>query len=174
MSKAPQKRRRANEAGKDGDSAGRVTASSRPVARFDKTFEKIYRLVLRIPRGRVMTYGQIANLLEERYSARLVGWAMHATPHDERNIPWHRVINSRGAISTGRIIIHEPNLQRLMLEAEGIVFDERGHCDLSAYQWSPRRGAAKAKLKALQANKSGRRTKAIQASKSKRARTKTR
>jgi len=96
-----------------------------------------------------MTYGQIANLLEGQYSARLVGWAMHATPHDERNIPWHRVINSRGSISTGRIILHEPDLQRLMLEAEGVAFDERGHCDLSAYQWSPRQRAAKAKLKSL-------------------------
>src|SRR5262245_19108199 len=88
---------------------------------FEKVFEKIYRLVLRIPRGRVMTYGQIARLLEERYSPRLVGWAMHATPHDERNIPWHRVINSRGAVSTARVIIAEPDRQRLMPEAEGIV-----------------------------------------------------
>lgn len=106
-------------------------------AGFEKVFEKIYRLVLRIPSGRVMTYGQIARLLEERYSPRLVGWAMHATPQDERNIPWHRVINSRGQISTGRVILHEPDLQRLLLEAEGVVFDERGRCDLSVYQWSP-------------------------------------
>jgi methylated-DNA-protein-cysteine methyltransferase-like protein len=105
---------------------------------YEQVFEKIYRLVLRIPRGRVMTYGQIARLLDDRYSPRLVGWAMHATPQDERNIPWHRVINSRGGISTGKVIIQEPQLQRLMLEAEGIVFDERGNCDLSVYQWSPR------------------------------------
>lgn len=106
-------------------------------ARFEKTFEKIYGLVLKIPRGRVMTYGQIARLLEDRYSPRLVGWAMHATPQDEREIPWHRVVNSRGGISTGRIIVHQPDLQRLLLEAEGVVFDERGHLDLSIYQWSP-------------------------------------
>ena len=118
-------------------------------AAFDKVFEKIYRLVLRIPRGRVMTYGQIARLLEERYSPRLVGWAMHATPHDERNIPWHRVINSRGTISTGRVIIAEPDRQRLMLEAEGIVFDSRGHCDLELYQWSPRQRTAQHKLTTL-------------------------
>jgi len=122
---------------------------------FDKVFEKIYRLVLRIPPGRVMTYGQIARLLEERYSPRLVGWAMHATPHDERNIPWHRVINSRGATSTGRITIQEPDLQRLMLEAEGVVFDDRGHCDLGVYQWSPRQRAAKAKIESLRAKSSG-------------------
>ncbi len=152
MSKAATKRRRGDaERGRHGEpKSPRVSVSPRlRVARFEKTFEKIYRLVLRIPRGRVMTYGQIAHLLEERYSARLVGWAMHATPHDERSIPWHRVINSRGGISTGRVIVQEPDLQRLMLEAEGVVFDERGHCDLSAYQWSPRQRAARVKLKAL-------------------------
>jgi len=127
---------------------------------FEKVFEKIYRLVLRIPRGRVMTYGQIARLLEERYSPRLVGWAMHATPKDARNIPWHRVINSRGAISTGRVILAEPDRQRLMLEAEGIVFDSRGHCDLSVYQWSPRQRAAQQKLTTLLGKKIGAQKKA--------------
>jgi len=117
--------------------------------RFDRVFEKIYKLVLRIPRGRVMTYGQIARLLEDRYSPRLVGWAMHATPHNDRNIPWHRVINSRGGISTGRVILAEPDRQRLMLEAEGVSFDDRGHCDLGTFQWSPRQRAAKDKLKVL-------------------------
>ncbi|HEU4390173.1 MAG TPA: MGMT family protein [Blastocatellia bacterium] len=104
---------------------------------YERVFEKIHRLVLRIPRGRVMTYGQIARLLDDRYSPRLVGWAMHATPHDERNIPWHRVINSSGGISTGRLLIHEPDLQRLLLESEGVSFNERGRCDLAVYQWSP-------------------------------------
>jgi methylated-DNA-protein-cysteine methyltransferase related protein len=149
------------ERGRRGESARSVAASpSLPAASFDKVFEKIYRLVLRIPRGRVMTYGQIARLLEERYSPRLVGWAMHATPRDERNIPWHRVINSRGGISTGRVILAEPDRQRLMLEAEGVVFDARSHCDLSVYQWSPRQRAARAKLKALRGTRIGARSKA--------------
>ena len=115
----------------------------------ERVFEQIYRLVLRIPRGRVMTYGQIARLLDDRYSPRLVGWAMHATPHDERNIPWHRVINSSGGISTGRLLIHEPDLQRLLLEGEGVSFNERGRCDLTVYQWSPvnRRRTARATAK---------------------------
>ncbi|HKG21521.1 MAG TPA: MGMT family protein [Blastocatellia bacterium] len=103
---------------------------------YERVFEKIYGLVLKIPRGRVMTYGQIARLLDDRYSPRLVGWAMHVTPKDERNIPWHRVINSQGGISSGRVIIHEPNLQRWMLEAEGVTFDDRGRCDLAKYQWA--------------------------------------
>jgi methylated-DNA-protein-cysteine methyltransferase-like protein len=114
--------------------------------KFERVFQKVYRMVLRIPRGRVMTYGQIARLLEDRYSPRLIGWAMHATPDDGRDIPWHRVINSRGAISTGRLLLHEPELQRLLLEAEGVAFDARGHCDLRVYQWSPRQKQTKAKL----------------------------
>jgi methylated-DNA-protein-cysteine methyltransferase related protein len=125
-----------------------------PAAKYEQTFEKIYRMVLRIPRGRVMTYGQIARLLEDRYSPRLVGWAMHATPQDERNIPWHRVINSRGGISTGRVVIQEPELQRWMLEAEGVIFDEHGHCDLSVYQWSPAQNKLRSKAKANSVKKS--------------------
>ena len=119
---------------------------SKPPAKFERVFEKIYRVVLRIPRGRVMTYGQIARILEDRYSPRLVGWAMHATPEDGRDIPWHRVINSRGATSTGKLLLHEPDLQRLLLEEEGVVFDQRGNCDLRVYQWSPRERQTRKKL----------------------------
>ena len=114
---------------------------------FEQVFEKIYRMVLRIPHGRVMTYGQIARLLDDRFSPRLVGWAMHATPRDGRDIPWHRVINSRGSISTGRLITHEPDLQRLLLEAEGVVFNEGGRCDLAIFQWSPSLKKRKSDLK---------------------------
>lgn len=123
-------------------------SGSRPVPEgYERVFEKIYGLVLKIPRGRVMTYGQIARLLDDRYSPRLVGWALHVTPKDERNIPWHRVINSQGGISTGRVTIQEPNLQRWLLEAEGVLFDERGRCDLSLYQWSGRADKRTAKKK---------------------------
>jgi methylated-DNA-protein-cysteine methyltransferase-like protein len=118
-------------------------------AGFERVFEQIYQLVLRIPSGRVMTYGQIARLLDERYSPRLVGWAMHATPKDERNIPWHRVINSRGSTSTGRLILHEPDLQRLLLENEGVVFNDKAQCDLNIYQWSPATRKSKATAKTL-------------------------
>lgn len=158
MSKANKKARPGDgEKGSRGESARPLSPSaSRRGAGYEKVFEKIYRLVLRIPRGRVMTYGQIARLLEERYSPRLVGWAMHATPKDERNIPWHRVINSSGAISTGRVILAEPDRQRLMLEAEGVLFDARGHCDLGVYQWSPRQRATAARLKSVRAAKTGR------------------
>lgn len=100
-----------------------------------------------------MTYGQIARLLEDRYSPRLIGWAMHATPDDGRAIPWHRVINSRGGISTGRLLLNEPQLQQLLLEAEGVVFNERGQCDLKVHQWSPREKQLKAKLEEVRTSK---------------------
>ena len=134
------------------------TSEDRKVG-FEKVFEKIYRMVLRIPRGRVMTYGQIARLLDDRFSPRLVGWAMHATPHDEREIPWHRVINSRGSISTGRVITHQPDLQRLLLESEGVVFNESGRCDLDVYQWSPGFRKRKTELQSSSSSRSAKRKK---------------
>lgn len=130
---------------------------TRAHAGFEQVFEKIYRLVLRIPSGRVMTYGQIARLLEDRFSPRLVGWAMHATPKDGREIPWHRVVNSRGGISTGRLHIQQPDLQRLLLEAEGVVFNKGGYCDLQVFQWSPtRKSRLSTSVKAASARKKAR------------------
>jgi methylated-DNA-protein-cysteine methyltransferase-like protein len=120
--------------------------TAKPATGYQRVFEQIYKLVLKIPRGRVMTYGQIAHLLDDRYSPRLVGWAMHATPRDGREIPWHRVINSRGTISTGRVILQQPDLQQLLLESEGVAFDESGRCDLRIYQWSPAAGKYKAAI----------------------------
>jgi methylated-DNA-protein-cysteine methyltransferase-like protein len=95
--------------------------------------EHVYKLVRRIPRGRVMTYGQIAEILGDGYTPRTVGFAMHGS---DDNTPWHRVINARGACSTGRIVLPEDKQQR-MLEAEGVKFDARGRCSLQQYLWIP-------------------------------------
>jgi methylated-DNA-protein-cysteine methyltransferase-like protein len=81
-----------------------------------------------------MTYGQIAEMLGEGYTPRTVGFVMHAA--DEETTPWHRVINSQGACSTGRVIL-PPDKQQRMLEAEGIEFDARGRCNLGRYRWLP-------------------------------------
>src|SRR5215813_10906422 len=123
--------------------------------RYEAVFEKIYRIVLLIPKGRVMTYGQISRLLGGRYSPRLVGWAMHVTPKDSRNIPWHRVINSRGGISTGKVLAHNPDLQKWMLEAEGISFDDHEKCDLTVHQWSPPGPKARVRLQGRSYRKPG-------------------
>lgn len=96
--------------------------------------KRVFDLVRQIPAGRVMTYGQIADLLGEGYTPRTVGFVMHAA--DEETVPWQRVINSQGACSTGRVIL-PPDKQQRMLEAEGIRFDARGRCSLAQYRWSP-------------------------------------
>jgi len=94
----------------------------------------VWNLVRRIPPGRVMTYGQIAVLLESRLSPRAVGWAMHGCPED---VPWQRVVNASGGCSTDRMPGVPPGLQRAMLEAEGVVFGENGRLPLDRYRWSP-------------------------------------
>jgi len=96
--------------------------------------ERVYKIVRRIPRGRVMTYGQLAYILGEGYTPRTVGFVMHGA--DERKTPWQRVINSQGRCSTGRIVLPADKQQR-MLEREGVKFDAGGRCDLEIYLWHP-------------------------------------
>jgi len=95
---------------------------------------RVYEIVKAIPVGRIMTYGQIAEILGEGYTPRTIGFVMHAA--DTENVPWQRVINSQGACSTGRMTV-PVNLQQQILEDEGVKFNEKGRCDLNAYRWSP-------------------------------------
>lgn len=96
--------------------------------------ERVYAIVRDIPRGRVMTYGQLAIILGEGYTARTVGFVMHGADTDK--LPWQRVINSQGKCSTGKLTI-PVNLQQTLLEAEGVEFNAAGKCDLPHYQWFP-------------------------------------
>ncbi|HVS82539.1 MAG TPA: MGMT family protein [Pyrinomonadaceae bacterium] len=96
--------------------------------------ERVYTLVRQIPRGRVMTYGQLAYILGEGYTPRTVGFVMHGS--DERKTPWYRVINSQGRCSTARVVLPSDKQQR-MLEREGVKFDASGCCDLETYLWHP-------------------------------------
>jgi methylated-DNA-protein-cysteine methyltransferase-like protein len=95
---------------------------------------RIYRVVKRIPRGRVATYGQIATLAGLDGHARQVGYALHSLP-DRSDIPWHRVINAKGEISP-RSAGDSHELQRMLLEEEGVSFSLDGRVDLQRYRWS--------------------------------------
>jgi methylated-DNA-protein-cysteine methyltransferase-like protein len=98
-------------------------------------YDRIYRMVKSIPKGRVATYGQISSLAGLYGQARLVGYALAALP-DGSSVPWHRVINSKGLVSK-RGEPHSENLQRLMLESEGVLFDDLGKVSLDLFLWKP-------------------------------------
>ncbi len=106
-------------------------------------YERVYAVVRRIPRGRVATYGQVAELagLRGPGRARRIGYALHALPPGT-TVPWHRVINARGEVSPRRRP-GEDLAQRLLLQREGIRFDARGRVPLARVRWRPR-GRARA------------------------------
>ena len=103
-------------------------------------WEPVYRVVRRIPAGRVASYGQVAALAAMPRAARHVGYALAALPA-ESGVPWHRVVNAQGAISDRepRAIV---GLQRARLEAEGVSFGSAGRIDLARFGWQPRAGTA--------------------------------
>ncbi|MBS1989657.1 MAG: MGMT family protein [Cyanobacteria bacterium SZAS LIN-3] len=107
-------------------------------------YKKVYDIVRQIPEGRVLTYGLISHKLGGRLSAQGVGWALKALPkkkkgeladYDSSNVPWHRVINAQGGISTGRIIEIPPDLQKKLLRREGVKFNAEDKVDLAKYLW---------------------------------------
>ncbi len=101
----------------------------------DKDFTSaIVKLIKSIPRGKVATYGQIAFLSGHYPSVRRVVWILHSCSEKE-GLPWHRVVNHKGAISLKPGSGYEK--QKEMLEKEGIVFDERDRIDLERYLWEP-------------------------------------
>ncbi len=108
----------------------------------DGAYERIFAVVRRIPRGRVATYGQVADLAGLGGHARQVGYALHTLSGDS-DVPWQRVINARGQVSPRG----EPGgdrIQRSLLEGEGVRFDGSGRIDLDAYRWRPRRRGGRA------------------------------
>ena len=98
--------------------------------------ELVYALVRHIPAGQVSSYGRIAKLLDVPHGARAVGWAMSALKSDDRGVPWHRVVNAQGRVSIKGSPAGAAE-QRARLEAEGIVFDERGYLDMARHLWTP-------------------------------------
>jgi methylated-DNA-protein-cysteine methyltransferase-like protein len=93
------------------------------------TFEKVYELVALIPKGKVTTYGALAKLVN--VDPRVIGFALHQNK-DPKNVPCHRVINSKGKISSG-YAFGGPGTQQQMLEKEKIVFEKNGAVDLNKF-----------------------------------------
>ena len=106
-----------------------------------KSFTTLAKSVIkRIPRGRVVTYGQVAALAGSPRGARQVAWILHSSA-EKYDLPWHRVINSNGRISLPRGYGYE--LQKSLLERERIVFDCDDNIDLKRYGWQPKLKPAK-------------------------------
>ena len=98
-------------------------------------FEQIYAVVRAIPRGRVASYGQIARLAGNPRWARVVGYALHVNP-DPEGIPCYRVVTRDGRTSPA-FAFGGSDVQRALLEADGIVFTEDGRVDMERFAWQP-------------------------------------
>ena len=97
------------------------------------SFEKIYEIVQQIPEGKVSTYGQVAKLSGNPRWSRVVGFALHANPAFGE-IPCHRVVNREGRTAPA-FAFGGSNVQRAMLEAEGVTFLEDGTVDMKKHLW---------------------------------------
>ena len=116
-----------------------MTAAKRPPrgasGEEPSSYERIYAVVRRIPRGRVASYGQVARLAGLPRHARLVGYALHNLPAETR-LPWHRVVAADGRIAK-RAFPEDGRWQRELLEKEGVVL-VGGSVDLDQFGWRPR------------------------------------
>ncbi len=104
----------------------------------DGPYDRIYAVIAAIPEGKVATYGQVAALAGLPGHARQVGYALHSSPGG-LELPWQRVINSKGEVSPRSDPGLEEGYQRHLLEEEGVVFTLAGRVDLEKYQWEPKR-----------------------------------
>jgi methylated-DNA-protein-cysteine methyltransferase-like protein len=114
----------------------RVTSEEGSRAR--ELYRAIHAVIRKIPRGRVATYGQIAELAGFPGGARIAAAALKTSKPGDR-LPWQRVIGKKGKL-TGRIAIHDPvgaAVQRELLEAEGVAIGDTGVVKLDVYGWLP-------------------------------------
>lgn len=98
--------------------------------------EKVYAIVRRIPRGRVTSYGAIAEAIGSRMSSRMVGWAMNKAHTVTPKVPAHRVVNRNGVL-TGKHHFGGPTLMQDLLEAEGIEIRDDRIVRFNAHFWKP-------------------------------------
>ena len=97
-------------------------------------FDGVYTLVARIPSGSVTTYGRVAAMTPVPSGARGVGWALAGLPPERgEEVPWWRVVSASGRITN----LASAELQRSLLEAEGVVFDENDRVVLARHLWHP-------------------------------------
>ncbi|WP_418950822.1 MGMT family protein, partial [Senegalimassilia anaerobia] len=104
--------------------------------------DKVYETVRRVPRGKVVSYGQVARLIGQPRKARFVGYAMHGNPDPwdcaaQTGIPCHRVVFKDGSLAPG-FAFGGPDEQRARLAAEGVTFLDDGRVDMRACQWNGR------------------------------------
>lgn len=98
-------------------------------------FDDVYDVVRLIPKGRVTSYGLIANYLGTKLSARMVGWAMNAA-HGLPDVPAHRVVNRNGQL-TGKAHFTTPTLMQELLESEGVIIKDDKIQDFKSLVWDP-------------------------------------
>ena len=136
---APRKGKKAARRSAQPQAAREETKGRRLGAKAPSTslWPQIYAVVARVPRGRVVTYGQVAALAGLPRQARLVGYAMHGLP-DGSTLPWHRVINAQGKVSVRSLAGPSEGLQRHLLELEGVSFDDKERVSLKRFRWKPR------------------------------------
>lgn len=100
-------------------------------------FQRVYLIVAQIPEGKVATYGQIARIMGEPRSARIVGWAMKAAPN-ELHLPCHRVVNRLGELAP-EYAFGSKQLQKDILLSEGITFKKDGAINLKKHLWDAKK-----------------------------------
>ena len=98
----------------------------------DSFSERVKRVLKSVPQGKVATYGQIAAYAGNLRAARQVAWLLHSSSN-KYNLPWHRIINSNGRISLKPGQGYE--IQKVLLEREGVIFDKNDVIDLRKYLW---------------------------------------
>ena len=108
-----------------------------PAAKNDSSFfQDVWDVVTQIPKGRVSTYGAIANYLGTKLSARMVGWAMNASHTASFAVPAQRVVNRQGLL-TGKAHFNPPSLMQELLEREGVAIENDGVKDFAKLFWDP-------------------------------------
>ena len=109
---------------------------SKPTEKKYSFFDDVFAVALQIPKGRVTSYGAIANYLGTKMSARMVGWAMNAAHQSTLNIPAQRVVNRNG-ILTGKYHFETPERMQQLLEKDGLEVKDDTVVDFKNKFWDP-------------------------------------